>query len=127
MLNQLFQHIFNPIVESQDEAQQFHLFPNLPPELRLKIWRHALERRRRIKIQLIPTKFFVDYPDLKPYSSHQGTSDAGFGPRFCAYAFGFQTMSRLLRVNREARQEVLKFYRVHIPCRLVSTTEAIFA
>jgi 2EXR family protein len=126
MSSQLSQQIFNPALKSQDNTLQFHLFHRLPPEIRSKIWRHALERRRRIKVQLVPTQFFVNHPQLNAYSSLEDVSEANLSQRFCAYAFGYQTMSRLLRVNQEARQEVLRFYRVHIPCRLTPTTEDIF-
>jgi hypothetical protein len=33
---------------------------------------------------------------------------------------GFQLMNKFLRVSREARREVLNFYRVHVPCRLTT-------
>ncbi|KAF2671522.1 hypothetical protein BT63DRAFT_477992 [Microthyrium microscopicum] len=77
---------------SQQQAK-FHSFPKLPTEIRLMIWRHSLQGQRVIRIHLegFPTRWTVD---------------------------GHQVLSKLFRVNREARWAALRFYRVHLACHL---------
>jgi hypothetical protein len=103
--------IFNP-VQSIGEERRFLQFPRLPTELRLQIWRYALQKRRIIQIALFPIKQI---------------STATFGPeniinygidseQYCVYVEGHGVLSKFLRVNREARETALSFYRIHIPC-----------
>ncbi|KAI0835897.1 hypothetical protein F5Y06DRAFT_274702 [Hypoxylon sp. FL0890] len=93
----------------------FGLFPSLPPELRVKIWRVALERQRIIKVRL-RNRLLMD-----GLLARQG--DAGLktrkGERYSAVVDGYGTLSKLFRVSRESRDAALAFYRVHIPCWLV--------
>lgn len=44
-------------------------------------------------------------------------------PRFSTLVCGHQVLSKLLRVNRESRDETLRFFRVHIPCTFVDEKE----
>lgn len=44
-------------------------------------------------------------------------------PRFETFVSGRQILSKLLRVNRESREETLQFYRVHIPCTFEDETK----
>lgn len=99
----------NPDYKSY-ELSSFHLFPLLPKELRLKIWRHALERQRIIKVLLkftFPKSQRTDSVDLSKPGSEC----------YCPVVDGYQLYSNLLRVSQESRDETLKFYRVHLPCR----------
>jgi hypothetical protein len=43
------------------------------------------------------------------------------GYPYCVFVEGYQLMSKLLRVTRESREVALKFYRVHIPCKFITT------
>jgi hypothetical protein len=86
----------------------FHPFPLLPTELRLKIWRCSLERRRILRIFIGNYDF---HPDLKGVD--QPNEDSHCYP----VVAGYQSLSKLLRVNRESRQAAMEFYRVRIPCR----------
>lgn len=87
-----------------DEASYFHRFPDLPIELRRKIWRHALQRERIITMRL-KCEAEVEYPSERLIRGYSVIVD------------GYQLLSKLLRVSQESREETLAFYRVHIPCR----------
>ncbi|KAI1139293.1 hypothetical protein F5Y05DRAFT_343634 [Hypoxylon sp. FL0543] len=93
----------------------FELFPSLPPELRVKIWRAALERQRIIRLRL-RNRLLMD-----GLLARQGK--AGLKTRkdecYSAVVNGYQTLSKFFRVNRESRDVALGFYRVHVPCWLV--------
>ncbi|KAK0735157.1 hypothetical protein B0T26DRAFT_746974 [Lasiosphaeria miniovina] len=87
----------------------FPQFPSLPPELRLKIWRCALQRQRIIRVLLREWKEYLDT------DAPTAAEDAPF----VALVAGHQTVSKLMRVSCEARAEALAHYRVRIPCELV--------
>ena len=82
-------------------------FQSLPTELRLKIWRHSLQRERIIK---------VSFENKLP--TEDTTKFDGKTVRHSAIVEGCKVLSKLLRVSRESRYEALSFYRVHIPCKL---------
>jgi hypothetical protein len=98
----------------------FSLFPMLPKELRIKIWRHALERNRMIQMRITARKDILAFrfPQDKDRSAHaDALSIINSGqPKFRALVCGHQVLSKLLCVNRESKDETLRFYRVHIPC-----------
>ncbi|KAI1385150.1 uncharacterized protein F4822DRAFT_432001 [Hypoxylon trugodes] len=95
MSSQEHLRILNPTYEA--EHNDFPQFPNLPEELRVLIWEHSLPRNRIVKVE-VPSGWI--------------TKD-----EICL-ARGHHILSKLLRVNRESRQAVLRFYRIHIPCTL---------
>ncbi|KAF1977789.1 hypothetical protein BU23DRAFT_550463 [Bimuria novae-zelandiae CBS 107.79] len=108
---------------THDTQATFSLFPLLPKELRLKIWRHALERNRMIQLRI---KARDDIIALRfPRDKEQPPNEDALSviesdqPRFRALVCGHKVLSKLLRVNRESRDETLRFYRVHIPCTFV--------
>lgn len=43
------------------------------------------------------------------------------GERYYTILYRSDLLSKLLRVNRESREEALMFFRVHIPCRFSAT------
>ena len=103
--------VFNPQPKlSTTASPTFYLFPLLPTELRLKIWKCSLQRRRLIRINIRNYSF---HPDLKQVEN----PDAGI--HHFAIVEGYQSLSKLLRVNRESRQAAQEFYRVHLPCRFL--------
>ncbi|TGJ81610.1 hypothetical protein E0Z10_g7152 [Xylaria hypoxylon] len=112
--------IINP-VNVNGESRSFPLFPLLPAELRLDIWQFSLKRWRLIDIELAPKDDEQDLgQDEEP--QHKRRNKLGnfiSGAPYQVTANGPQLLSKLLRVNSEARQAALNFYRVHIPCRLV--------
>ena len=104
--------IFNDEIDqaTPSSAPTFPLFPLLPKELRLKIWYHSLQRQRFIKVLLFPETIW-----------NQGTetvTSTTKSERYRAYVEGYQVLSKLLRVNCEAREAALEFYRVPLPCFL---------
>ncbi|KIM97815.1 hypothetical protein OIDMADRAFT_147340 [Oidiodendron maius Zn] len=99
----------------QTDRPNFHCFPLLPKELRLKIWEFALSRSRIIHLRL------KDLQD--PRAGPAPTTDAAEmsrmttnNERFWISADGHQTLSKMFCVSREAREEALSFYRVRFPC-----------
>lgn len=97
--------LFNCTRANHNEETNFPLFPLLPPELRLKIWHHSLQRPR----------IFTVHFEVR--TDRQADQDRG-NTRYRAIVDGHQMLSKLMRVNNEARCAALSFYRVHIPCTL---------
>jgi len=99
--------------QSHADLKEFTLFSKLPTELRFKIWRHSLEHPRILKVHLrYPSAFDLKlgYDGQTRPPSHQ--SQKNYRP----VVEGYQTLSKLLRVNKDARAAALCFYRVHLPC-----------
>lgn len=92
---------------TNNKDSYFRPFRPLPTELRLKIWRQALQRERIIRVSFERKQYPADIPKFD-----------GKTVRHCAIVDGCQVLSKLLRVSHEARNEALRFYRVHIPCKL---------
>jgi hypothetical protein len=116
--------IFNSDLSGQDQRPNFHIFPLLTTELRLQVWKHALRSRQRlIRVQLYAqTKEREEATSelvTETATNHQ-SSQCAVTPPYTIVAEGYQTLSKFMRVNREARAEALRFYRVQIPCRLTS-------
>ncbi|PYI09231.1 hypothetical protein BO78DRAFT_363397 [Aspergillus sclerotiicarbonarius CBS 121057] len=88
--------IYNCIRAPQTDIS-FHLFPSLPTELRLQIWRYAMQRSRLIRVRL--------------YQADQGATE-----KYRVVVNGRSALSKFLHVNHESRKAALGFYRVHIPC-----------
>ncbi|KAI0530394.1 hypothetical protein GGR58DRAFT_493562 [Xylaria digitata] len=110
------------IINSVNRAPgSFLLFPLLPTELRINIWQLSLIRWRLIKIDLAPGKDddSLGQDEGPRYKRLNKFGNNISGIRYQVTAKGQQILSKLLRVNSEARQAALRFYRVHIPCRLV--------
>jgi hypothetical protein len=108
--------IFNDAIDqaTQSNTSTFPLFPLLPKELRLKIWHHSLQRQRFIKVLLLPEKMF----NTTQPEGTEAVISTSKSERYRAYAEGYQVLSKLLRVNCEAREAALEFYRVRLPCLL---------
>ncbi|OTA54487.1 hypothetical protein K449DRAFT_417022 [Hypoxylon sp. EC38] len=108
------------IFASADQASavsliKFDLFPNLPPELRFKIWNSSLEHQRIIKVRLRNRVL------MNGLLARQGVTrpKTREGERYSVVVDGYHTISKLFRVTRESRDAALSFYRVHLPCWLV--------
>ncbi|PYH93331.1 hypothetical protein BO71DRAFT_399805 [Aspergillus ellipticus CBS 707.79] len=96
--------IYNIIRIPDAKEPTFPSFPSLPTELRLKIWQHAMQRPRFIRIRLYPAR--------------QGETEK---PRMIID--GQAALSKLLHVSRESREAALGFYRAHIPCEFRVDTD----
>ncbi|KAI0114177.1 hypothetical protein F4776DRAFT_326175 [Hypoxylon sp. NC0597] len=94
---------------------KFNLFPDLPPELRIKIWNSALERQRIIKVRLRNRVL------MNGLLARQGVArpQTREGERYSVVVDGYHALSKLFCVNRESRDAALSFYRVHLPCWFV--------
>lgn len=113
----IFQHNTTSPVESKAMNDAFALFSFLPAELRVKIWRTSLQRQRIIQVVLTPLH------EAKSRYVIESNIDTPNGEEFIAEVGGVKTISKLMRVNREARHEALLFYRVHLPCRFIKPWE----
>lgn len=100
---QRHQQIFNS-TQATNEEPHFSLFHLLPPEIRLRIWHHSLQRSRIISV------YFED--------EIQESTEIENPPGSCAAVNGYHILSKLLRVNYKSRKAPLSLYRAHIPCRL---------
>ncbi|KAJ4328954.1 hypothetical protein N0V84_000525 [Fusarium piperis] len=100
------------------DLKEFPHFSKLPIELRFKIWKHSLEHPRILKVHLwYPSAFdrtLASNGQTRP-ASHQSQN-------YRPIVQGYQMLSKLLRVSRDARAAALSFYRVHIPCWLTKRT-----
>lgn len=112
MSSQPHLQMINASQATHDEERKFHCFPQLPKELRLKIWRHTLQRRRMINIRLNNQR------GQTATQAGENPASTSHGERYFTLVEGSQLLSKLLRVNKESREEVSMFYRVHLPCTL---------
>jgi hypothetical protein len=102
---------------SNEQARcSFHLFPQLPAELRLSIWSHVLRRHRLIRLAV--TDMTYQPPD-EAILEH-GVRNNNLGNMISGKNYKFQItthhlLTPLLRVGCESRQGAMQFYRVHIP------------
>ncbi|KAI0160509.1 hypothetical protein GGR57DRAFT_455590 [Xylariaceae sp. FL1272] len=93
------------------EAFEFPQFTQLPWELRNQIWTSALQRKRLVRISL---------KEFQPKNlTKQESSQVRYGSA-SLFVNGFQLLSKLLRVNSEARTATLEFYHLKLPCILVN-------
>jgi hypothetical protein len=104
--------IYNFADPPPDETPSFTPFPRLPPEIREKIWRHAMQRERIIRVYLRP----LDYGLKGDVALDRGPT--GGAAQHIAIVDGKRLHSKCLHINSEARAAALRFYRVHVPCRL---------
>ncbi|RSM14448.1 hypothetical protein CDV31_005465 [Fusarium ambrosium] len=99
--------LLNPRPKAKGE---FHLFPQLPTDIRCMIWRQALCHERLVFVDLIS----------------RGTEYHGYWHRFSwvkpipnnyvIYLFQRPNISKLFHVNAESRSCASRFYRVQLPC-----------
>ncbi len=115
---------FNDVIDRTTHSitLTFPLFPLLPKELRIKIWRYSLQRQRFITVLLWPEKIFhIGQPAVQ---ETENVTSTGKSERYRAYIEGYQVLSKLLRVSCEAREAALHFYRVALPCLLQKGLES---
>ncbi|KAI3398896.1 hypothetical protein diail_8405 [Diaporthe ilicicola] len=109
--------LLNSTLKPVPQDKTFPLFSSLPKELRLQIWEEAIPRERLVRISLANIQT-ADGDDDQPVryleKNHLGKPISGHG--YCVLAEDARLDHELLRVSREARQAVLNFYRIHIPC-----------
>lgn len=89
----------------------FVLFPKLPPELRIKIWRLTIPTDRVVKI--LAGGYALDPPDS--YVDKEGNTDG----RHCFKTRSTETIPILLHINRESRAEGLRIYELCLGTRFL--------
>jgi hypothetical protein len=100
---------FRLLNQSYNDKRDFPQFSLLPWELRDQVWRSALQKKRLIRVTL-KQKQPDDITERESRDIQYGGSSL--------FVDGFQLLSKLLRVNSEARNVALAFYRVRLPCVL---------
>ncbi|KAI1458596.1 hypothetical protein F4805DRAFT_118715 [Annulohypoxylon moriforme] len=100
--------IYNPTYDH--EHNEFPSFALLPKELRLQIWELSLHRHRIIKIEIAERPYHFT-PQTREEFMTAMENEFPVVP-------GHHLYSKLLRVNSEAREVALRFYRVRMHCNL---------
>jgi hypothetical protein len=97
MTDQPHLQLFNPNPNRQDGDQRTsHLFPQLLHELRLRIWRHAFQRRRIINVHLQSgSEQVVDGETKWVWGNIYSTSPQ---QPYGVFVSGYQLMNNFLRV-----------------------------
>ena len=101
---------------THEQGSTFPLFTALPKELRAKIWRYAMRRQRFIHLQIINRR------GRTASEAGENPDSVVNGEPYFTVVHGSQLLSKFLHVDGESREEVLKFHRVHLPCRFMSGT-----
>lgn len=105
-----------------DGSPTFPLFPQFPPEIRLKIWQGFLQRRRIIQLELAAARRGGgggggDGDErAPPYTTRNELGRVLSGDEFHTYLHTSPPRCQLLAVCHEARQVALAFFRVRLPC-----------
>ncbi|KAI1861682.1 uncharacterized protein JN550_010752 [Neoarthrinium moseri] len=95
-------------------TSSFPRFPDLPAELRLKVWEAALQRSRIITIRAWAGWRPSWEKQPERYSTRNELGHVVSGNMYSLYADSLPRPA-LLRVNRESRDAALVFYRVRLP------------
>ncbi|KAG8159593.1 hypothetical protein KVR01_010230 [Diaporthe batatas] len=100
------------------ESMTFPLFSWLPKELRLKIWEEVTPRERVVHVYIRVCRDenneVVEAPVRYLEKNHLGNPVSG--SLYWLLVDDHRLDHPLLAVNREARQVVMDFYRIQIPC-----------
>ena len=105
-----------PLNSSQLKGLSFPLFTALPKELRTKIWRYALRRQRIIELHINNQR------GKTAYEAGENPDSVKNGELYFTVVVGSRLLSKFLHVDKESREEVLKFHRLHLPCRFSNGT-----
>ena len=98
------------------QAATFPLFTTLPKELRTKIWRYALRHQRIVQLHINNQR------GKTASEAGENPDSVKNGELYFTVVDGGQLLSKCFHVDKESREEVLKHYRVHLPCRFTSRT-----
>lgn len=101
----------------------FHQFSQLAPELRAKIWQYAFQRQHIIRVFLAaglvrPMNGKMEWTLVIDYSGWTQSEEL-----YVVFIHGRQLFNKFLQVCRESRAEVLRVYRVQIPCHIIINPE----
>jgi len=121
----------NDYYQTRNTDAVFTLFPKLPTELRLHIWKLSVTKQRLVEIELhcvdddLPPADSRSRAEALPAATNALGKALSNGRYIAVVRNSIQLHSKLLRVNREARQAALEFCRIHIPCILLSTRDLL--
>lgn len=105
--------LFNPDPSEPDGAS-FHLFPDLPAEIRLVIWNHALRRSRLLQLDLEAIR---PPPKTPRYTLVNGLGRPVTGDHYrVVFKAKPPFLPEIARVNCESRDAADAFYAAKIPC-----------
>lgn len=110
--------LLNSTLKPAVDDRTFPLFSSLPKELRLQIWEEATPRERLVHVTICYLRSGdgeYDAPVRYLEKNHLGNPISGSG--YLLIADDGHLGHPMLLVNREARQVVLDFYRIHMPAR----------
>ncbi|KAG6368828.1 hypothetical protein INS49_003044 [Diaporthe citri] len=116
--------LLNSTLKPVPDDRTFPLFSSLPKELRLQIWEEATPRERLVHVTICCRLYREkekesDAPVRYLKKNHLGNPISG--SEYQLFAEDGRLDHALLSVNREARQVVLDFYRIHIPAFCVQS------
>ncbi len=83
----------------------FHLFPKLPTEIRLKIWNSIAQHPRIVAVEFLVEEFIDDLDD-EDLGSEEPATWMEWSPRVCPQS----RQPPLLQINQEAREEGSRIY-----------------
>lgn len=104
--------------ENKKALLKFPLFPRLPTEISLTIWKYVLQRHRLISITVIDKDRDGPPPWTRNrsfYVTKNGMGNIISGKNYRLSITTNHRLSPLLRVSHQSRQAALQFYRVHFP------------
>ncbi|GKT42441.1 uncharacterized protein ColSpa_02622 [Colletotrichum spaethianum] len=119
--------LFNPALPPTGHGS-FTVFPQLPAEIRLLIWKHALQRHRMVHVILekqVKKGNGNEAKTAERYSLLNGLDRPISGNHYNVVVVTRHALlpENIMVVNKEARETVLAFYAVRIPCHLKPSVE----
>ncbi|KAJ0162847.1 hypothetical protein CTA2_3931, partial [Colletotrichum tanaceti] len=123
--------LFNPVLPNAGHIP-FTSFPQLPAEIRLLVWKHALQRHRMIHVFL--STRVEEEPDNGAKGAERYSLCNGRGRSISGNQYDVVILARyallpenIMLVNKEARDAVLSFYPVQVPClrKLASDKDSV--
>ncbi|GKT96176.1 pectinesterase precursor [Colletotrichum tofieldiae] len=112
--------LFNPALPKTDH-RRFTIFAKLPTEIRLLIWKHALQRHRMLYVVLetqAKRGAGTKAKAAERYSLLNALGRSVSGTHYNVVVLNRHALlpENIAMVNKEARGTVLAFYSVQIPC-----------
>ncbi|GJC97263.1 pectinesterase [Colletotrichum higginsianum] len=113
--------LFNPVLPNADH-KSFNWFPQLPAEIRHLVWKHALRRHRMIHVILgtrVERGHSNEAKGAERYSLCNGRGRPISGNHYDVVILARYALlpENVMLVNKEARDAVLSFYPVQVPCQ----------
>lgn len=104
--------LLNPKPKAKGE---FHLFPQLPTDIRCMIWQQALCHERLLLVDLVSSEHKFGRYRHRPYTYRPLWVKPG-PEDYVIVLIQRPAISKLFHVNAESRSCASRFYRVQLPC-----------